>query len=422
MDFPLRFGAELRRLRQDAGMTLQVFADAVNYSKSHLCKIERGDKRPTMDLARRCDILFATDGRLQRMVRPGRGRAAEPGGPVVPRREVIATGVGSLLAVTLTGSGKDPTGQGRIPSVSGGDGFADEAAPSTIALFRDQMQQMRQLGQSVAPGTLLPVLRTQTATVIDLAARASGATRAGLMVIAARFAEYTGWMAQEAGDEEAALGWTDDAVELARAGGDEQLADYALVRRALVTFYNGDAVATVGLARQAQRSALPPRIRGLAAQREAQGHALAGDEKACLRGLERARALLDEAEQPPDTPMLGTTHLTDPVSMVTGWCLHDLGRPREAAAVLDRECRRIPPHALRTRTRYGLRSALAHAASGEIERSCEVARELLHLTNIAPSATVRSDVRKLDRELSRFRTNPEVRELRPALVHALSAN
>ncbi|MFF4177717.1 helix-turn-helix domain-containing protein [Streptomyces sp. NPDC001750] len=413
MDFPLRFGAELRRLRQDAGMTLQVFADAVNYSKGHLCKIERGDKRPTMDLARRCDALFMTDGQLQRMARPQ--RETETGGPVVARRDAIATGVGSFLAITLTGSGRD------VPR-PGTNGSADDASPPTVVLFRDQLHQMRQLGQGVAPGALLPILRTQAGTVTTLAARASGVTRAGLLVIAARFAEYTGWMAQEAGDEAAALRWTDEAVELARAGGDDQLADYALVRRALVTFYNGDAAETVGLAQRAQRSALPPRIRGLAAQREAQGHALAGDEKACLRGLERARTLLDTADQPSDTPVLGTTNLADPVSMVTGWCLYDLGRPREAAAVLDRECRRIPPHALRTRTRYGLRSALAHAASGEVERSCEVARELLNFMNIAPSATVRADVRRLDRELSRFRANPAVRELRPALANALSVH
>lgn len=420
MDFPLRFGAELRRLRQDAGMTLQVFADAVNYSKGHLCKIERGDKPPTMDLARRCDTLFETDGQLQRMVRPR--RRTETGGPAVARRDAIATGVGSFLAVTLTGSGKDPAASGKDASGPGTSGPVDEAALPTIALFRDQLHQMRQLGQGVAPGALLPVLRTQTAAATSLAARASGVTRAGLLVIAARFAEYTGWMAQEAGDTAAALRWTDEAVDLARAGGDDQLADYALVRRALVTFYDGNAAETVGLAQRAQRSALPPRIRGLAAQREAQGHALAGDEKACLRGLERARALLDAADQPSDTPVLGTTNLADPVSMATGWCLHDLGRPREAAAVLDRECRRIPPHALRTRTRYGLRSALAHAASGEVERSCEVAHELLGLMHIAPSATVRADVHRLDRELSRFRADPAVRELRPALANALSVH
>ncbi|MFI5941478.1 helix-turn-helix domain-containing protein [Streptomyces uncialis] len=404
MGIPLRFGAELRRLRQDAGMTLQELAHVMNYSKGHLCKIERGDKRPTTALARRCDAFFGADGQLQRTV--GSATASDERKPTVARREVIVTGIGSLLAITVADGGQN-------------DSTAGAALPPD-ALFRDQLHQMRQLGQSTTPAALLPVLRAQASTVTGLASRAAGTARSGLLVIASRFAEYIGWMAQEDGNEAAAMKWTAEAVELARAGGDDHLADYALVRRALVTFYNGRAQETITLAQQAQRSTLPPRIRGLAAQREAQGHALAGDERACRQSLERAGGLLALEDGATGAPVLGTTNLADPVAMVTGWCLHDLGRPREAAAHLDRECRRIPPHALRTRTRYGLRSALAHAAAGEIEHACDMARELLAFAEIVPSATVRADVRRLDRELSRFRGHPPVRELRPALANVLS--
>lgn len=175
-------------------------------------------------------------------------------------------------------------------------------------------------------------------------------------------------MAQEAGDSGAALGWTGEAAELAHAGGDPYLGSYAFVRRALVTLYGGDAAGTVALARRAQSSKLPPRIRGLAAQREAQGHALIGDEHNCLRSLDRARELLDSDDARSGAePVIGTTHVSDPAAMTTGWCLYDLGRPKAAAEVLDREYRRLPPHALRTRARYGFRKALAHAASGEAD-------------------------------------------------------
>ncbi|GHA39063.1 hypothetical protein GCM10010372_44060 [Streptomyces tauricus] len=46
-----------------------------------------------------------------------------------------------------------------------------------------------------------------------------------------------GWLVQETGDERAALWWTQRAVDLAAASGDQALADYALVRRALVTLH-----------------------------------------------------------------------------------------------------------------------------------------------------------------------------------------
>lgn len=399
------FGAELRRLRQEAGMTLQQLAHDIHYSKGYLCKIERGDKRPPMALARRCDALFAAEGALRRLADPEEESGEVGGGsPTMARRDAIATGVGSLLGMAM----------------NGGANHGHSAALPALTVFRDQLHQMRLLGQSTDPAMLLPALSTQTSTVAGFAARAAGSTRASLLALAARFAEYTGWMAQEAGDDTGALRWTAEAVELAEAGGDEYLADYALVRQALVAFYSGAATETINLAQQAQRGTLPPRIRGLAAQREAQGHALAGEGKACLHGLDRARELLLRAQETADgAPVLGTTHLADPASMVTGWCLYDLGRPREAAEVLDQECRRITPHALRTRVRYGFRRALAHASAGEIEHSCELARELLPCIDLVPSATVRADVRRLERELSRFRTQRAVRDLQPALLRTL---
>ncbi|MFE7810713.1 DNA-binding protein [Streptomyces sp. NPDC057433] len=228
-------------------------------------------------------------------------------------------------------------------------------------------------------------------------------------------------MAQEAGDSGASLGWTGEAAELAHAGGDPYLGSYALVRRALVTLYDGDAAGTVALARRAQSSELPPRIRGLAAQREAQGHALIGDEHDCLRSLDRARELLDSDDARSGAePVIGTTHVSDPAAMTTGWCLYDLGRPKAAAEVLDRECRRLPAHALRTRARYGFRRALAHAASGEAEHACAIAGEFLGMMPAVPSATVNSDVRRLARELSRFRSNRAVHDLQPALARVLA--
>jgi hypothetical protein len=211
--------------------------------------------------------------------------------------------------------------------------------------------------------------------------------------LAARYAEYVGWMCQEAGNNDMALWWTDRAVELAATGDDRDMASYALVRRALMALYRHDAAATVELSRSAQLGSVLPRIRGLAAQREAQGHALAGDRDACLRCLDSARALFASASSDPGAPVLGPTNLTDPVAMITGWCLYDLGRPGQAAEVLDREITRVPVHALRAHTRYGLRRALAHAATTRQLPQTSSTRSCL-----AGSAPIRSSA-----PVSRFR-------------------
>ncbi|OMI39914.1 helix-turn-helix domain-containing protein [Streptomyces sparsogenes DSM 40356] len=383
---------------------------ALNYDKGHLSKVERGERSASPELARRCDAFLGANGELQRLVvRPATGAdttqtPATPSLRLVRRREVLAAGTSALIDLGLQ--------LGSQPS---------SAADPLLASFRVQFDQLRKLGQSTAPKALLPLLETQTRTVAALAADTPSATRAPALLLASRFAEFTGWMAQEAGDSGAALGWTGEAAELARAGGDPYLASYALVRRALVTFYGGDAAGTVALARQAQSDGLPPRIRGLAAQREAQGHALVGDERDCLSSLDRARELLDSDDARNGAePVIGTTHVSDPAAMTTGWCLHDLGRPKAAAEILDRECRRLPPHALRTRARYGVRRALAHAASGEVDHACAIAGELLEVMAAVPSATVNSDVRYLARELSRFRSSQAVRDLQPALARVLA--
>ena len=429
------FGPELRKRRIAAGLTLTRLAELLSYSKGHLSKIERGHKAPPPELARRCDAQLGAQGELEQLLPAGRRRPrtagksgttaerepllrderANPGwSGGLGRRQLLAVGATSLLGGGLAAC---------LPPVAVGATDGGEAAVESapVEIFRAQFDQMRRLGQTSDPGTLLPLLTVQTHTLGELAVQADAVNRGRLLVLAARYAEYAGWMAQEAGDNSSALWWTDRAVELAEAGGDRYLASYALVRRGLVMFYAGDATGTVQVVGPAQAGSLPPRIRGLAAQREAQGHALAGDHHACLRSLERARELLvrASAEDGGGVPVLGTTSLADPAAMVTGWCLYDLGRAGQAAEVLDRECRRIPAHALRSRARYGLRRALAHAADGEPERACEIASDLLAFVPALRSATIQADVRRLARELHRFRAGPGVQDLQPLLAGAL---
>ncbi len=178
---------------------------------------------------------------------------------------------------------------------------------------------------------------------------------------------------------------------MAAAGGDHDFAAYGLARHALITLYLNDAGQTIELAQRAQSDAVLPRIRGLAALHEAQGHALGGDHTACMRTLDRARTLLDHPTADEDTPVIGPTNLPDTVAMITGWCLYDLGKPREAAEILGAQLARVQPEALRTRVRYGVRQALALAAAGEVDHACRVTGDLLNHAATLRSATVAVD-------------------------------
>ncbi|MGW3402618.1 helix-turn-helix domain-containing protein [Streptomyces zhihengii] len=414
------FGEELRKRRLDAGLSLTALAAAVHYSKSQLSKVERGIKAPSRDLVRLCDAALHADGALVGMtsgstadaplVQASAGVDEEewvmhlsPDGPSwfqpIGRRQVVSAGAVSLMRLRSGGPG---------PVATAASGGMLEASRSLFTHYR-------RLGQSVEPGFLLPGLIAQTHTLRELSAHADGSIRRELLALGSRYAEYVGWLMQETGDERAALWWTQRAVDLAAAGGDRALGGYALVRRALVTLYQDDASQTVALARRAQSSALPPRIRGLAAQREAQGHALAGDRDACLRALDRARTFLDRQEGSADTPVIGSMHLPDSVGMVTGWCLVDLGRPGEAAEELDRQLALVARDAVRTQVRYGVRRALAHASNGDIDHACAVVAPLLDGVATVQSATVTIDLRRLARLLARHPDRPAVRGLAPRL-------
>jgi DNA-binding XRE family transcriptional regulator len=420
---PVPFGAALRRLRLDAGLSLSDLARHVHYSKSHLSKIETGQRWPSPDLARRCDAALEADGALAALAPTATTDAQSlPAGPTDDQWviSVDGSGRGGFGAVTHRDSPRmgsiSPLTWALPPAIGAG-----HRGSSEISSFRSMFGEMRRVGHAMAPATLLPVLIAQTHALRLLATTRRAPTRAEALFLASRFAEYTGWLAQEAGDDHGALWWTDRAVEFAAASGDHELASYALVRRGLVAMYRYDARETIAVAKQAQTARCSPRIRGLAALREAQGHALAGDYRRCKRALDEGAVLLDSASGAEDgQPVLGTTTVVNPVAMVTGWCLHDLGRPRQAIELLERELVLAPEHAHRTRARIGVRYALALVAAGELEHGCTVVDGILDAITLVDSATVRVDLRRLAQDLNRQNTHRAVRSLMPRLIGALS--
>nr|MDT0657923.1 helix-turn-helix transcriptional regulator [Micromonospora sp. DSM 115978] len=416
-DRRMPFGAELRRRRLAAGVTLAELAGLVHYSKSYLSKVENGLKPPGLDLARRVDAVLGADGALVAGVGPA--------GSTPPR--VAGPGADEVWMMTLGADGRHEFGRwagpGRLSPLA--SWVATTAAlplagdPALLASYRMIFDRIRALGQSVGPSDLVPVLISLTNSLRVMALRARPAAGDQMLVLASRFAEYTGWLAQEKGDEAAALWWTDLAVELATAGGDTEMASYAYVRRALVALYRHDAVETVALAQRAESGARSYRVRGLAAQRAAQGYAIGGDYDACRRALDRARSLLSRPDDDPDGPVLGTSSVADPVAVATGWCLYDLGRTRDAAGILREEVARIPPEAERARARFGARLALTLAGQREIEEACAVAEPVLAMLPRLDSATIRSDLRDLARTLNRWHRHSRVREIMPLLTAGL---
>jgi transcriptional regulator with XRE-family HTH domain len=379
------FGGELRRCRLAAGLSLAGLSAQVHYSKGYLSKIENGSKAASPELAALCDAVLGTGGRLTATVGAVVRTPARP-----PAAESVA-----------------PTA--RALGAAAADGTA-------LGLFQSMFAGQRLLGRAVSPRLVLPVVTAQTRLTLAMAAAARDAERRALLVLAARYAEYTGWMAQEAGDEAAAIAWTTEAARAASAGGDRELARYALVRRAEIDLYRGDSAGVLGHSAAAQRGCRD-RVTGLALEREAQGHALAREHGPAERAADRA----EEAFAAAGAAAAGLGPLSAPNrhALVTGWCLVDLGRPQAAAEVLDREVPLVPESARREVARFGARRAVAHALAGDAGTAAELALELLPVATQVDSATVRVDLERLWRVLSRWERRPEIARARTELADAL---
>lgn len=398
------FGALLRERRAAAGISMGELAKRVNYSKSYLSKLENDLKPPNAAVARICDNALDAGGALIDAARTNRERASSTQVVALDRRQMLA-GAGSLIGIALVG------GPRPVPD------------DTVVAGLRTSFEHLRRLGTQTSPSVVLEPLVGHVRAVHALAFQNPEPVRSRLLLLAGRMAEYTGFLSQEAGNDQGALSWTRYGAELAEAGGDREIASYAFVREANFALYRQDPLTAIDLAQHAQQMRpASAHVLGMAARREAQGHALAGDRDAFERAMDRAEVLLDSSIV--DTrpyPVLGTT-APNPLELARGWSLVDLGRATEAAEVLDREVPRLPVTSRRTRARFGVRRSLAHALAGEIDRSCLTLAEVLDDAAHVDSATVRMDLRELSRTLSRWRGHGTVREIFPRLSAVLRSH
>lgn len=410
---PRTFGTELRRLRQEKGLSLREFGALIHYSKGHLSKIESGLRPVSVEFARRCDAALGAGGALAAVVEQHAPPAADehalaepagwlfafnPQGGVimvpVDRRTLLALGVASALGTRVV----SPDAGGIEQTVPGWNRLLDE--------------YFLPLGRTVRPDVVLPPLVAQVQVIQAAAGRAGAGQRAAVLQVGARYAEYIGWMFQEAGDEQSAIWWTDHAAALAIAAGDQNMPAYALTRKSLIAYYRGDRRTAVMLAGAAEnyRGPVSPGVRARIALQAAEAHALGGDTSACLRSLDRSRELFSDAAADPDRePPLGPAALPGLTDIVNGWCHLDLGRPEQAADILLTQTEQITGSS-RARALHSVRLAVAQALVGEMGTACATAETVLDAAVATGSATTRRELRRLSRVLRRWpRSEPVLR-------------
>lgn len=302
-----------------------------------------------------------------------------------------------------------PEPVGRMPALFGVPDHlvsADTVAPELAAHLLITRRIVNDADNWGTSGPLAAAVRQLYQLADRLRRSAHGELRRDMLRIAALYAEFYGWLREEAGDLAAAGQWTARALEQGQAADDRDIVAYAFVRMSQLAEVDGDADRVIGLARAAQREpGLSDRVRAMALQQEARGYARAGNDSACLSRLDRAATMADEFQPVVgDEYELGYCYRRQHVELQRAACLLTLGRPADAVAQYQRTRSSWNYVCHWEQGVHAAKLAFALASCGELDQAAATGYEALELSGSTESDLVR-------RELARLREWADVPEI-----------
>jgi transcriptional regulator with XRE-family HTH domain len=291
--------------------------------------------------------------------------------------------------------------------------------PEAIGRLRTILMEYIKIDNLLGPAHLLALMKLHLEFIGELLTVASGHVRTELLTTGAWYAEFAGWLHQDAGNPRPAAYWTNRALGWARAADNPLMVSYVLMRMSNQASGIGDASRTLGLAEAALRGQdrLLPHARALVLRQEARGHALSGDPAACARALAAAQeqAAAPEDQRDGEGPLTG--HCTPSyIDEEAADCWMLLGQPRQAVAILEHGLAAWPAPYERDRGLNVARLAVAHAASREPEQACSVGQEAAAIIGNTWSARATAELRRLPALLAPWPELAPVAELRETVA------
>jgi len=244
-----------------------------------------------------------------------------------------------------------------------------------------------------------------------------GADRAEMLRFACQFAEFGGWVFQDAADLVCAMHWTDRALDYALELGDQRVIAYTLMRKAMIATESGNPARGLGIANSAlkDRDALTPRLRAVILRQRSYSNAALGEVLASARDSDEAviEAIAGVKQGETDrAPYCTPTYAA--MEAGASWVL--LGHPKTALPILEKSRSDWPDHTqVRDYTLCVSRLAAAYAAAGELEQACTAAEEVVALAQGLGSRRVVGQIDLLYRRLGKWRQDPAVAGVRGRL-------
>jgi hypothetical protein len=288
--------------------------------------------------------------------------------------------------------------------------------PSTelVVSLRDVLTEYTRTDNAVGPSHLIGLAVQHVLELEQLLMEPRGPLRLQILALGSRFAEFAGWLCQDAGDLLEAERWTDRALDYIEGGDDPHARAYLLMRKSAIAVERHDAVRAVNLAEAASgrdSGDLSDQVRALIARQLAIAHALSGNQLESDRAAEAAvEIVVDDASQDRTDEHAYCTPAY--VLMETGAAATRLGSYDLAASRLSDAVEMWPDGFRRDQGLALARLALVEAVRGNIEVACAAGRRAVDLAVVAPSARTQAVLNSLDKRLAAHRRSTVVSEFR----------
>lgn len=241
------------------------------------------------------------------------------------------------------------------------------------------------LDMLAGPHDLLDIVESQLAA-IDSAVQRRIEGRSQLQYASGRFAEFLGWLHQDAGNLHTAMKWSAQALARANECGDPQLRAYVLMRQSNIAGDAGNTVVAVDRveAALADTTGLSSRQRSVLLRQK--GHAYAqrtlttgsrGDRRTCVDALAEAADFATAGS--PDDNDLAQYCTAGYVAMEAAHCWVQLGRPERALTTLETGLADWAPGSNRDLGMGFARLATAYAGNGQPDEALDVAQHALKI-------------------------------------------
>jgi hypothetical protein len=217
------------------------------------------------------------------------------------------------------------------------------------------------------------------------------ATVQPMLRLLAQYAEFAGWLNQDAGDTSAAMFWSDRATRYAQAVGDYQMVAYMLVRKSNIALLDDDMINVIDLAAAARKvpSPISPKLVALADHFRA--------------SIDTAADLLDKHpdDVDDDAPVYLHRYDRDTLEEQFASGYRACGQAETAVAILERKIAATPGRLRRDQAHQMVKLANTILATAQPDpgRAADLGLSCVPIAHATGSACIAKELRTLDRTL-----------------------